>query len=285
MGFFKKLFGTNSSPEVEETKHDADYEIVRFDGIKAIKAGRFDHAERCFLYVLEHDDSDLEAHDYLSQTYIHLGKLDEAYAQLRILANAEPDNAQIWMRMANVGYMDEKYEQMLSDAQRALQLTPDDAVCHYLVAMAQNGLGNSEAAIDELSTAISQHENYGDARLLRAQIYLKENNLDAAASDAAVLYEHVPESEDVLLLNARLAHAKGDDAGAFDFYQKTIDVNPFCRDAYKERAALYEATGNAEKANEDRQMLSEIDGSENNENIEQKIKERQKDSLVNPFGL
>ncbi len=52
---------------------------------------------------------DLETRDYLSQAFIRSNDLPAANEQLQRLAEAEPANVQIWLRMAEVAYMMEDY--------------------------------------------------------------------------------------------------------------------------------------------------------------------------------
>ena len=69
MNFFQKLFGGK-----EETKEEAivqndakDFEVLKYDGVRAMKTGQYDYAIRCFKHALEIQD-DLEIHDHLSIT-------------------------------------------------------------------------------------------------------------------------------------------------------------------------------------------------------------------------
>lgn len=78
---------------------------MKYDGVRALRAGQAEFAIRCFTHALQMQD-DLEIHDYLSQAYIRTGELTLAYEQLQKLAEAQPDNQQIFIRMANVAIYD-----------------------------------------------------------------------------------------------------------------------------------------------------------------------------------
>ena len=111
MNFFRRLFNGDAANAEEEHREQAarDFDVLKYDGVAAMRQHVFDYAEKCFLHALDiHDD--LEIHDYLSQTFIALGKLPEAISQLRILADAEPENINIWLRMASVAYVMNDYD-------------------------------------------------------------------------------------------------------------------------------------------------------------------------------
>ncbi len=94
MNFLQKLFGSDRQPasekEQENKKHDFD--VLKYDGVRALKSGQFDYAARCFQHALQRND-DLEVHDYLSQALIQLGDLRAAYDELQLLSDAQPDTS------------------------------------------------------------------------------------------------------------------------------------------------------------------------------------------------
>ena len=91
MNFFKRLFnGVAETPEEEQKEqNERDFDVLKYDGVAALRQHVFDYAEKCFVHALDIRE-DLETRDYLSQTYIQLGQLSESILQLRILADAQP---------------------------------------------------------------------------------------------------------------------------------------------------------------------------------------------------
>ena len=88
MGFFSTLFGGRQlSPEEEKQEQEAKkFDLLKYDGVKAMKMGQADYAVRCFTEALKlHDD--LEVHDYLSQVLLRQGNLDAAMNELRTLGS------------------------------------------------------------------------------------------------------------------------------------------------------------------------------------------------------
>ncbi|MCR4854471.1 MAG: tetratricopeptide repeat protein [Prevotella sp.] len=284
MGFFKSLFGgqTESPEEQQKEKQARDFEVLKFDGIKALRVRQMEHAIRCFETALDIED-DLEIHDYLSQAFIQTNQLDEALQHLAVLTEAEPDNVGILLRIANVNYMQEDYDAMNEVCQKALDIDEMLDGALMLMARAKIGQERTDEAVEVLTKAITQDEEMGDARLLRANTLLKANRTEEAETDAAWLMERAPEHEDVLMLMARIAHQKGNDEEALSYYDKVVDVNPFSAEAYRERAAIKQLLGDEEGYNEDMQSALEIIPENAEEDIEQKMKEAYSNS--NPMGI
>lgn len=292
MGFWNALFGgAELSPEEEKKEQEAkNFDLLKYDGVKAMKIGQADYAVRCFQEALKLQD-DLEIHDYLSQTLLRLGRLDEALAELQKLAQAEPHNAPIQKRIAQVAYMQEDYATMAAACEQAMQIDPADAFACYLDAQAQQGQGNLVGAIAMLTKAIALDENYADAYLLRGQMLLGMGDTAGADSDVAWLTEHAGVHEDVLLLKARIEAAKGNAAQAIETYGQVIELNPFAIEAFRERGQLRFDGGDKAGAEQDLQKVLELDpnsladvsGEYSAEGIEQRVKEAY--SIVNPLGL
>ena len=298
MGFFNALFGGRQlSPEEERQEQEAKkFDLLKYDGVKAMKMGQADYAVRCFGEALKlHDD--LEVHDYLSQVFMRQGKLDEAAAELRTLAAAEPDNAQIWMRLAQVAYMQEDYAAMGEACAQALQAEPQNAQAHYLSAQAQLGQRgeagqvNVVSAIAMLTKAIALEPDYADAYLLRGQTLLAAGDTASADADAEWLVQHVGDQEDVLLFKAHVETARGNREAAITIYNKVVEVNPFSIDAFRERGRLRLEAGDKDGARQDMetvleldpQQLADVSGEYSVEGVEQRV--RQAYSAANPLGL
>lgn len=285
MGFFKKLFGgTDSAADEKQKEEGKNFDVLKYDGVKALRSGQTEYAVKCLEYALTLKD-DLECRDYLSQAYMRQGGLSEAYGQLAVMAEACPDNAPILIRMADVAYMMEDYDAMSEACKKALLIDADDPVTYYLYARAFHGHADNASAIEMLTRAIGLNADYDVARLLRGEIYLEEGDSAKASQDAALLLERVEGNEDVLLLNARICEAEGRREEAADFYGKVIDVNPFCVQAFSGRAAVRRALGDAAGAEADQKEAEELgaDVQQPEENVEQKVKNVYKNN--DSFGV
>jgi len=276
MNILKKLFGgQKTTEEVRETK-EKDFDMVKYDGVRALRMHQFDLAAKSLKYALQLNAEDLECRDYLSQAYISMGDLQKAYEQLQILSEAQTDNVAVLLRMADVAYMMENYTAMLEVCDKALHLDTSNLQTYLYSAKACQGLGEPIRAVSMLTEAIGKREDFYAARLLRGSILLDQAQLSEAELDATFLYEHIPGNEDVLLLKARVEKAQGKMEEAEQTYGKVMEVNPFSIDAYRERSEVRRSLGDSAGAAEDEAAAKEMGAEipEPSEGIEQKIKEK-----------
>ncbi len=292
MSFLKSLFGSKDNSPEEKKKDDDNkkFETLKYDGVRALKQGQTDLAIKFLARAIELSD-DLECRDYLSRAYIRADQLPLAAEQIKVMSEAQPDNVAITVQLAEVAYMMEDYNMMADACEKAIAREACDARIFFAYARAHKGLGHEAEAIDMLDKAIEQRPDMADARLLRGEMLLAKGDTEGAGADAEALMEQAPDSEEVLLLAARIAHATHDDDKAIKTYGKVIDVNPFCVAAFRERGALLLAQGDENGAKADLQMVMELDpeaagkvadGGEP-ESIEDSVKKAY--NAINPFGL
>lgn len=295
MGFLKSLLGLGGDDATakNDDNKSKEFDVLKYDGVRALRMGQNDYAVKCFEHALQiHDD--LETCDYLSQAYLRLGDLESSYLYLGRLAEAQPENEQIWLRMANVAYMREDYDAQQQMSNKALEVNPESAEAHYLLAQSYVGQGNPILAIAMLTKAIAINEAFLSANLLRGETLLKMGDLAGAEADVKLLMEKVPENEDALLLAARVAKAKDDLDGALAYYDRVIDANPFSAAAMKERGAVKYAKGDKEGAEADARAAMELEPEQvadvngdytarGTEDIQRKVEEAYRNS--NPFGV
>ena len=276
MNIFKKLFGGQKTTEEVKQEKEKDFDMVKYDGVRALRMHQFDLAAKSLEHALQLNAEDLECRDYLSQAYISMGDLQKAYEQLQILSEAQTDNVAVLLRMADVAYMMENYTAMSEVCDKALHLDTSNLQTYLYYAKACRGLGEPIRAVAVLSLAIKLREDYYAARLLRGTILLENHLLDDAAQDADYLFTHLEPNEDVLLLKARVLKAQEKTKEAEQVYGMVIEVNPFSLDAYRERSEVRTILGDAAGAAEDEAAAKEMSAEipEPSEGIEQKIKEK-----------
>ena len=292
MGFWKTFFGGEpDSPEEEKKNAEAkNFDLLKYDGVKALRIHQTDYAIRCFREAMKIQD-DPETRDYLQRALVASGNLEEALVELNALIRTQPDNIAIMMQAAHVAYMLEDYTQMTDICQKALEAEPDNAFAYYQLALASLGQGDSISAIAQLTKAITLNEQLGEARLLRAQTLLRMGELTGAREDTDWLLEHTDTHEDVLIMNARLTAAEGKTDEAILIYNNVEELNPFQLDVLRERGRLKMAKGDKQGAEQDMRKLlelnpGELDGANGEyqaEGVEKMMKRAY--SPINPFGL
>lgn len=284
MNFFKALFGgKDENPEEKRQAEEAkNFEILKYDGVKALKIRQWQQAIRCLSHALSIRE-DLECRDYLSQALIQDNQLTAAYEELQKLHEAEPDNQDILQRMANVAFVMEDYGAMASSCEKALLISKDNPEIFYLYGRACMGQEDLTNAIAMFTKAISLNEDYGDAYLMRAGVMLQRDDVEAAEQDCQWLLNRASSVEDVLILKAKVETAKGNHSEALNYYDKVIEGNPFSIEGFTLRAELKKQMGDQQGAEEDLARLREINPEGNDEDLEQKMNEAYKN--INPMGL
>ena len=295
MGFLKSFFGgkTESPEEKKKEEESKEFDVLKYDGVRTLRSGQYVYAVQCFQHALELQE-DLEVRDYLSQALIHNNEILPAYEQLQKLNEAQPENVDILIRMADVCYMMEDYTVMADACEKAMLIDKDNPQVLFFYARACIGQGDCVNAVAMLTKAISLKKNNGEAYLLRGETLLDMGDLNGADEDADFLLSKAEGNEDVLLLKARVGEAKGEHEQAIDYYNKVIESNPFSMVALKERGAIKMNVGDKDGAEADMRTLmelnpdkvNEVNGefcAEGTENIQQKVEQAYKQS--NPFGL
>lgn len=287
MNIFKALFGgTKENPEEEKKENkEKDFEILKFDGVRAMRTRQMEYAIKCFRHALDIKDDD-ETRDYLSQALIANNELLEAMKELKTLAERVGDNIDLYLRMADVAYMADDYVEMEQACNKAMATDADNVRAMYMTAVAYEGLSRREEAIEMLTKVVEKAENPYSGLLLRGQLYLKEGNTEAALEDAKKLDEDNADNEDVLMLMAQTYHAMKSLDEAEELCTRVIDLDPFSIAAFTERAAIRGEKGDKDGEKEDLQTVMELNPNEvMDENPQEAMEKKMKDNAINPLGI
>ena len=295
MGFFKSLFGVDDGNANNDKQHEADkdFDILSYDGARALKQGNAEYATKCFEHALNIKD-DAVVREQLADALYQQGQYAQSHDQYAKLIELEPDNAALLMRKIEVAYLADMYEVVVADCNRLLEIQPDNSRACLLYARGFIGLGSDIQAIAMLTKAITLDDDNLDAYLIRGQLLMKLGDLNGAEADATKLLAEAPNSEEVQLLMARIMEAQGRHEEAIEVYNKVVDLNPFSIEAFKERGAIKLAMGDKDGAEADMRQVLEIapdtlDGTngdftaEGREDIQCKVEQAYQN--INPLGL
>ena len=284
MNILKVLFGNNTenSKEAEQSEASKQFDILKYDGVRALRTGQWKQAIDCFNYALGMRE-DPECRDYLSQALLHNDNIAEARQQLEKLGTLAPDNAQVWIRMAQTDFALDDYDRMIEDCEKALTLTGDNSDIYYYLGRAYMGKKETEKAIEMFGKSLAANEQNISSRLTRAGIMLDEGKLDEATADSKWLTENAGEMEETVLLKARIEAAGGQTEQALSSYDRAVELNPFSPEALRERAALRKKVGDEAGAADDLAALRELTPENHEEDIEQKMNETYRNA--NPYGF
>lgn len=231
--FFKSLFaGKSESPEIEKQKNDKkNFEIFKYDGLRAQRMGRPDYAIKCFNEALAIEE-DFETLGYLSQIYTQTGELAKAREILARMLELEPELTSTYLSIANVCFIQEDYKAMEEAATKAIALEEGNAIAHYLLAKATKGQNDDLMTVGHLTRAITLKDDFTEARLLRAEALLKMNQPTEAREDIEAILAQSPDEEAAVLLRGKLNEAIGNPEAAEADYQSITEANPFNEQAY-----------------------------------------------------
>lgn len=239
MNLLKKLFAGNNEPEenVRHKNEERNFDILKYDGIRAQRIGKWIYAEKCFKEALN-IRPDLETASLLVSTSLQLNKLDQAHEVLGQMISLEPQRLQSYLDLARVCYLQEHYDDMLATAQQAAQLVPDNETPYFLQAQAYHKLGDSIHTIVALTQAISRKEDFTEAYLMRGQVLLEMKQYNEALEDVDFLLKHDSIDEEALRLAAEVQQGLGNEDEAVTYYKKVIDLNPFNEHSYEQIALI-----------------------------------------------
>ena len=240
MGFFKSFFsGKQDKPETEKQKNEQkNFEIFKYDGMRAQRMGRPDYAIKCFTEALAIQD-DFETMSYLSQVYIQTNALSEAHELLERMAKLEPEHTSTFLTLANVCYLQEDYQAMTEAAQKAIEIEEGNAMAHYLLGRAKQGMDDGIMSIAHLTKAIVLKDDFTEARLLRAEALTKMKQYNEAMEDIDAILAQDADDESALLLRGKIKEATGDAGAAEADYCHVTELNPFNEQGFLYLGQLY----------------------------------------------
>ena len=240
MGFFKTLFGGGVSDPVEEQKKQIqkEFEILKYDGIRARRMHRMDYARKCFEEAIKLQD-DFETYAQLVQLLFETGDFQAALEPLDHMAKAEPHIAETFISLATVHFMLENYQEMADNAQLAIDKAPDNVQAYYLKGKAMQGLAQEDEAVNLFTKAIDLQNDFAEALLLRGQIYLRQAKLTEALADAEAVIASGKEVESGLLLRGSVKEVENQPEDAEADYRQVLELDPFNQQAYTYIGKLY----------------------------------------------
>lgn len=232
MGFFKSLFGGSNTPETEKEKNDKkNFEILKYDGIRARHMGKLPYAIKCFEEAVAIND-EMETLTLLANAYIQANRLDDARITFNRMAEKEPEQVNTFLSLASICFMQEDYEGMNDACQKALALDDKNPLTYYLTAKAAVGMKEEINAIAMLTKAIVLKEDYTEAYQLRAEVLWGMKQAKDAAEDIQKLLNLNPEDEQALLLKGEILAATGEEEQAEECFNQVLSLNPFNEKAY-----------------------------------------------------
>lgn len=231
--FFKSLFSSakTETSEGEKSKNNQkNFDILKYDGVRAQKMGKLAYAIKCFTEALNIQD-DFETMTYLTTAYITANEPEKAFDVLNRMIELEPDHIQTLLIRVNVLFMLDKEAEVIIDCQHVIALDAENHLPHYLMAKAKRTTGDLFGAIADLTKSVALKEDFTEVYLLRAEILLGMNQGKEALPDVEKALELMPDEESAYLLRGRIYESLGNQEAAGTDYQQVMDLNPFNEEA------------------------------------------------------
>ncbi len=239
--FFKSFFSSGKNESTEEDKQKSDkknFEIFKYDGLRAQRMGRPDYAVKCFTEALAIEE-EFETMGYLSQLYIQMHELNKSIELLLRMAEMEPHMTSTFLTLAQVYYMQEAYAEMEKAAKAAARADENSASAYLLLAKASHGLKDDFQTIAHLTKAILLKDDYTEANLMRAEVLLDMHQPKEAKEDIDAVLAQNPEDETAILLHGKLNEMLGNAEAAEADYRSVTEMNPFNEQAFLRMGQLY----------------------------------------------
>jgi len=248
MGFISSLFFSSKTEEDEQQKVERkNFDILKYDGIRAQRMGKLEYAVKCFTEALK-IKKDFETMNYLMTACYMLNRYDEALDALNGMVATGVEPAVTLLMRANLFFTMGKFAESAADCIQVLVLKPDNHFACFQLAKSHRALGESTSAIEILDRATSIKPDFAEGYALRAEIHLAVEKGNEALADIEKLIELVPEDETAYLLRGRCYELLGDTGAAYLDYQQASELNPFNEDAYLLAGRLMMSLGKYDEA-------------------------------------
>lgn len=238
MGIFTSLFGGGKPDESQEDRQKRkNFEILKYDGIRARNIRQLPYAIQCFEEAVALQE-DTETMSLLASAYMQAERTEEACRVLNRICEKEPGNITALLSLAGIYDMQQDYSAMASICQKALQADPAHATALYMAGKAAHALHNDLQAIAMLTQATMQNETFAEAYLLRAEVLWSMRQAKDALEDIERVLALNANEEQAILTKGEIKAAAGDAAEAFHCFDRVTELNPFNENAYLLKGAL-----------------------------------------------
>ncbi|MDR0429439.1 MAG: tetratricopeptide repeat protein [Tannerellaceae bacterium] len=248
--FFKSLFSSAKPENTPGTIAKTDrknFDIFKYDGIRAQRMGHIPYAIKCFTAALDIQD-DFETMNYLVAAYISSHDFDNASTLANRMVELEPASIPARLTRVNVLFLIDKEKEAMEDCLYILSLDKSNYAAWFLLGKAKKATHDLAGAVSDLTRAVALKEDFTDAYLLRAEVFMEMNRPTEALPDIEKAIELAPGEESVYLLRGQIHEKTGDFSAAADDYKQVLELNPFNADASLFSAILLINTGKLEEA-------------------------------------
>lgn len=221
-----KQFGVAEGYYEEILEYHEDYlpALLKLAALKQLEG-----VEDAMLVYLERA---MEAHPsayqprlILARLHLSKGRSDKVAVLLSGLEGGK-ENPEV-LHVAGLAQLAEKdYHSAQVSFEKLVQLTPDEAVGHYFLARANEGMSRHELVEEGLHKSIELAPDYIEPRVALARLSLKQKNNAVFEAQLVKLETLAPDSPVVWQLQIARARLNSDKQGELDIYEKAFESMP-----------------------------------------------------------
>ena len=124
-----------------------------------------------------------QAYMLLGLARMQLGQWSDAQWAFEEAEKVEPGNAKAYLGAGSALNEQKDYASAQKELEHSLELRPDSAEAHYELARSLSGLGKWQAAEPHVRQAIELNKDYSGPHVLMGNIYLQQENPEAALKE------------------------------------------------------------------------------------------------------
>ena len=149
-----------------------------------------------------------QAYMLLGLARMQLGQWSDAQWAFEEAGKVEPGNAKAWLGVGSALNERKDYAGAQKALEHSLELRPDSAEAHYELARTLWGLGKWQAAEPHVRQAIDLNKDYAGPHALMGNIYLQQENPEAALKEFEECLRLDPEGSMALAVKEIIAQLK-----------------------------------------------------------------------------
>lgn len=188
--------------------------------------GKKEKAAALFKEAIAIDPQNIQSLAKLADFYIIEGRYDDASQEITAIQKLNPKSPEAMLLEGKLLLSRHEYDQARNLFQTYAKDHTQSALIHYLIALAHAGSKNNQQAKAELAEALTIDQNWREARLLLADLQLREGNYEQSIENLQALLKDSPNSIKANLLLGGAYAGKGDIGKAEAVYKGLLAIAP-----------------------------------------------------------
>ena len=153
------------------------------EGDVHFQRGEFALAVESYNEYLNSNPANIKTVYNRGRSYEELGQFEAAVSDFQDVLKMDEKNLSAMLSISTVRYEQKRYNQCLLQAEEALEIRPNSAQAHFLIARSKHQLGYVESAMESYDQALKINRDYGEAYLYRGALKVTSNNPRGACDD------------------------------------------------------------------------------------------------------